>query len=110
MTTTKETHPSEETLIALALGENGTDAAAHVEGCAQCGAFVREMRELRASVAGIDEEDPPRSLQQNVMRAVRMRGIAGLARGVLQGAGMFLLSMATIMFVVFVYLMVTLLM
>ena len=63
-------HPPEDSLIAHAMGAGTGDIRSHVDGCAACGRFVREMRAVHTALAGLGDEDVPSDTGRRLIQSV----------------------------------------
>ena len=62
-------HPSDEELTAFALGEGADAARDHLKACAQCTAFVEDIRRAKRELASVPDEEVPRSLEERIQAA-----------------------------------------
>jgi anti-sigma factor RsiW len=76
-------HPSEESLNELVDGTLAPAARAeterHVEGCPQCRAIVRELRDVRQAVDSLELREPPAGVWPRIERALRSARHVGAA-------------------------------
>jgi len=101
------THPDENELVALALGEPAQALASHCAECPACARFVKELRMARRDIDAVEEEDVPRRLGEKV----RARHVSLMRGPLLAFWGRFaewwrspvVIAVALILFVLFAY-------
>jgi hypothetical protein len=98
-------HPSEEALIGFALGEGQETVATHVQACARCRRYVEDLRQVKAAVASLDEEDPPGNLHEHVLDTVKRSLMVDAVQAVLRNpaTSFVLLGVFVVLYVILMY-------
>jgi hypothetical protein len=73
-----DSHPSEERLVAYALGESNGTIEEHVRQCRVCAEYVKDVQAVRGDLSAVADEDVPSYLRERILAYPKRRSFLGL--------------------------------